>query len=199
MKDRPKILAFAGSLREHSYNKRIVKMAMKGAENAGAVVTHIDLRDFPMPIYNPDNEKNDFDVNALAFQGMVTQNDGFLISSPEYNGSLSAALKNAIDWASRQSNVYDRSKVFRGKFAAIMSASPGSFGGLRSLLHLRGVLTSLGVNVLAAEVAVPLVADKFNRDEMIDEAMKALLNNLGASLAEILIMTHREIGGSCEQ
>ena len=192
MTDKPKILAIAGSLREHSYNKRIVRIAMQGAEMAGAEVTYVDLRDYPMPIYNSDNEKNGFDPNALAFQGIVTDHDGFLIASPEYNGSLSAALKNAIDWASRQSNVYDRSKIFRGKFAAIMSAAPGPFGGLRSLLHLRGVLTSLGVNVLPAEVAVPLVSDKFEGEEMKDETVNTALENLGVSLAEILTLTRRE-------
>ena len=189
----PKILAFAGSLREHALSKRILKVAIKGAENAGAKVTYVDLRDYPMPIYNlDDHETNGFDEKALAFQGLLVQHDGFLIASPEYNGSLPAALKNAIDWASRPSDKYPRSAVFSGKFAAMMSSSPGSLGGVRSLSHLRGVLTSISVNVLPQEIAVPFAEEKFVGDdeEMTDEAMKARLEELGALLADMLKKTH---------
>lgn len=189
----PKILAFAGSLREHALSKRVVKIAVKGAEKAGGEVTYVDLRDYPMPIYNLDeHERNGFDPNALAFQGLLTEHDGFLIASPEYNGSLPAALKNAIDWASRPSEKYPRSAVFSGKFAAMMSSSPGSLGGVRSLSHLRGVLTSISVNVLSQEIAVAFAEDKFvgNDEEMIDEAMKGRLEELGALLVGMLKKTH---------
>ena len=189
----PKILAFAGSLREHALSKRVLKIAINGAERAGAEVTYVDLRDYPMPIYNlDDHEKNGFDEKALAFQGLLVQHDGFLIASPEYNGSVPAALKNVIDWASRPSDKYPRSAVFSGKFAAMMSSSPGSLGGVRSLSHLRGVLTSISVNVLPQEIAVPFAEEKFVGDdeEMIDETMKARLEELGASLVEMLKKTH---------
>ena len=189
----PKILAFAGSLREHALSKRVLKIAINGAKKAGAEVTYVDLRDYPMPIYNLDeHEKNGFDEKALAFQGLLVQHDGFLIASPEYNGSLPAALKNAIDWASRPSDQYPRSAVFSGKFAAMMSSSPGSLGGVRSLSHLRGVLTSISVNVLPQEIAVPFAEEKFAGDdeEMIDETMKARLEELGALLVETLKKTH---------
>src|SRR5919205_3592850 len=180
-KRRPKILALAGSLRERSLNKRVLKTAIKGAEKAGADVTYIDLRDYPMPIYNLDeHERGGFDENALKLQGLLVEHDGLLIASPEYNGSLPAALKNAIDWASRQSDRYERSKVFRGKVAAMMSASPGSLGGVRSLAHLRGVLTSVGVHVLPQEVAVTFAGDRFAGDgeEMTDDKMKGNLESL---------------------
>jgi chromate reductase, NAD(P)H dehydrogenase (quinone) len=156
-------------------------------------VTYVDLRDYPMPIYNLDNhEKNGFDEHALRLQGLFTQHDGFLIATPEYNGSLSAALKNAIDWVSRPSDLYPRSAIFAGKFAAMMASSPGSLGGVRSLSHLRGVLTSISVNVLPQEIAVPFAEDKFAGDdeEMIDEAMKARLEELGSLLVEMLKKTH---------
>ena len=190
---RPKILAFAGSLREHSLNKRVLKTAVKGAEKAGAEVTYIDLRDYPMPIYDlDDHERNGFDENALKLQGLLTEHDGLLVASPEYNGSLPAALKNAIDWASRPSGRYERSKVFRGKVAAMMTASPGSLGGVRSLAHLRGVLTSVGVHVLPQEIAVTFAEDKFagDGDEMTDETVRGNLEALGASLVEMLRKTH---------
>jgi NAD(P)H-dependent FMN reductase len=202
MTKKPKILAFAGSLRKHSFTKRVLKTAVKGAEKAGAEVTYIDLHDYPMPIYNlDDHETNGFDENALGFQGLLTQHDGLLIASPEYNGSLPAALKNAIDWASRPSGRYERRDVFPGKFAAMMAVSPGSFGGVRSLAHLRGVLTSVGVNVLASEIAVPFVDDKFagNDEQMTDERMRGILEDLGASLAEMLKKTHGVIEGVSDE
>src|SRR5919199_424043 len=186
---RPKILAFAGSLREHSLNKRVLKMAIRGAKNAGAEVTYVDLRDYPMPIYNSDeHERDGFDENALKLQGLLVEHDGLLIASPEYNGSLPAALKNAIDWASRRSNRYERSKIFRGKVAAMMTASPGSLGGVRSLAHLRGVLTSVGVHVLPQEVAVTFAEERFGGggEEMTDEKMRGSLESLGAALVEML-------------
>jgi chromate reductase, NAD(P)H dehydrogenase (quinone) len=187
-----RILAFAGSLREHALSKRVLKTAIKGAIRAGAEVTYVDLRDYPMPIYNlDDHEKNGFDEHALRLQGLFTQNDGFLIATPEYNGSLSAALKNAIDWVSRPSDLYPRSAVFTGKFAAMMASSPGSLGGVRSLSHLRGVLTSISVNVLPQEIAVPFAEDKFAGDdeEMIDEALKVRLEELGDLLVKMLKKT----------
>ena len=193
MTQKPKILAFSGSLRKQSFSKRVLKTAIKGAENAGADVSFIDLRDYPMPIYNPDDEEeNGFHENARKFQALLAQHDGFLIASPEYNGSLSGALKNAIDWASRRGDQYTRKEVFPGKFAAIMTSSPGSFGGVRCLSHLRAVLTSVGVNVLPTEIAVSFVGSKFNGDskEMTDEKMKRILEEQGASLVEMLRRTN---------
>ena len=196
MTKKPKILAFAGSLREHSYSKRVVKTAMKGAENAGAEVTYIDLRDYPMPIYNADDhEKDGFHVNAAKLQKLLSEHDGLLICSPEYNGSLSGALKNAIDWTSRQSDEFKMVEVFKGKFAAIMTESPGVFGGLRCLGHLRTVLSIMFVNVLPTEIAVGKVHEMFDGDgvEMRDEKMKKILEDLGASLVDILKKTHGEV------
>jgi chromate reductase len=193
MNRRPKILAFAGSLRRASLNKRVLKTAIRGAERAGAEVTYIELGDYPMPIYNSDDqERGGFDENALKLQGLLTEHDGLLIASPEYNGSLPAALKNAIDWASRQSDTYERSKVFPGKVAAMMTASPGSLGGVRSLAHLRGVLTSVGVIVLPQEIAVTFAEDKFAGEgwEMTDERTRGNLEALGAALVEMLRRTH---------
>ncbi len=183
-----KILAFAGSLREHSYSKRVLNIAVEGAREAGADVTVVDLRDYPMPVFNSDECEEKFDENALRFQDVCNEHDGFLIASPEYNGSLPGGLKNAIDWASRANDKYGMYQVFKGKTAAMITASPGAFGGLRCLNHLRGVLTIMGIWVLPAEIAVSFVAAKFDGDssEMTDEKMKTVLKKHGASLVEAL-------------
>jgi len=171
-------------------------MAIEGAKNEGAEVTFLDLKDYPMPIYDEDDHKqNGFDENALRFQEILSGHDGLLIASPEYNGSLPGGLKNALDWASRPSDKFKMGEVFRGKVAAIITASPGSFGGIRCLVHLRGILSVLGINVLPSEIAVSFVNKMFDGadDTMTDERMKSLLENLGASLAEMLKKTHGEI------
>lgn len=180
-----KILAFSGSLRKNSYNSRIVAIAAEGARKAGAEIKLIDLIDFPMPILNPDDVENGFDQNALRFQEILNEHDGFLIASPEFNGSVPGGLKNAIDWASRANDRFKLGEVFRGKHAAIMTASPGSFGGIRCLAHLRGILSMLQVHVQPTEIAVPFVQDKFaeNATEITDEKTRLLLENLGATLA----------------
>ena len=192
----PKILAFAGSLRERSLNRRVLNIAVEGARNVGADVTVIDLRDYPMPIYNADEqEKKGFDPNALKFQELVNGYDALLIASPEYNGSIPGGLKNVIDWASRKSDRFGTNEVFKGKCAAMITASPGSFGGIRCLGHLRGVLSIMGVNVLPSEIAVTFAAQKFDGDSgtMTDEKAKVMLEGLGASLWDILKKTHGEV------
>src|SRR5437879_5724181 len=96
----PKILAFAGSTRRDSYNKKLVKIAIKGAEAAGAQVTYLDLRDLNLPLYDGDLEVSEgLPPGARKFKDLLFANDGIMISSPEYNSSISGVLKNAIDWA----------------------------------------------------------------------------------------------------
>ena len=192
-----KILAFAGSLRKNSLNKRLLNVAVEGARSAGGVVTVVDLADLPMAIYNADDhESTGFDANALKFQELLKDHDGLLIASPEYNGSVPGGLKNAIDWASRKSDKFSMGEVFKGKVAAMITASPGSFGGIRCLSHMRGVLSILGVNVLPSEIAVTFAGEKFdgNGTEITDEKMKNILEKLGAELVAMLKKTHGDIG-----
>ncbi len=185
----PKILAIAGSYREHSYNRRVLQIAVDAAKNAGAEVTVVDLRDFPMPIFNADDvEEKGFDNSALKFQDLLNDSDGLLICSPEYNGSIPGGFKNAIDWATRSNDKYKMYEVFKGKTAAIMTASPGQFGGLRCIAHLRGVLTIMGVSVLPNEVAVTFVGQKFEGDspEMTDEKTKSFIEKAAERLVAAL-------------
>ncbi len=196
MSKTPKILAFAGSLREKSYNKRVLKVAVEGARKAGAEVTFVDLKDYPLPIFNEDLQTTQgFPPIATAFQRLLLEHDGLLIASPEYNASIPAVLKNAIDWASRAHGDLKTGDCFKGKVAAIMTASPGGFGGIRCHAHLRGVLTTLLVNTLPSEIAIAKVGGVFDGDSgtITNESVRALLEDLGKSLAEMLRRTHGEV------
>jgi NAD(P)H-dependent FMN reductase len=187
--NKPKILAVAGSLRKHSYNKRILNVAIEGARRKGAEVTLLDLNDYPLPLYNADlQEEFGFPENATKLQRILLEHQGLLIASPEYNGSLPAALKNMLDWTSRANGELKIGDCYRGKWAAIMTASPGSFGGIRCLGHLRDILSIMLVHVLPLEIAVARVDALFegNNYEMKDENMQLLLEKLGESLAEVL-------------
>jgi NAD(P)H-dependent FMN reductase len=183
----PKILAFAGSLRRDSHNKKVVRIAAEGAQKAGAEVTFLDFKELPMPIYDADlQEESGFDENAASFQQILLAHDGLLISTPEYNGSLPAVLKNAFDWASRVNGDLKLGAAFNGKVAAIMSASPGSFGGVRCLGHLRDVLSVMGVHVLPQEFAISSVHEAIDENGFHKNSkMQGLLEQHGANVAEI--------------
>ena len=126
MSTTPKILALAGSTREGSYNKKLVRVAAAGAQAAGGEVTLVDLRELPMPLYDGDLEAAEgLPPNARILKRLMIAHDGLLISAPEYNSSITAVLKNAIDWASRPEPDEIPLVAFKDKVAALMSASPG--------------------------------------------------------------------------
>jgi NAD(P)H-dependent FMN reductase len=185
----PKILAFAGSARTGSYNKKLVKIAVAGARAAGAEVTYLDLRDLPMPLFDADLEAAEgMPPNAQAFKDLMIAHQGLLISSPENNSSVSACLKNAIDWASRPGPAGEPPLVaFDGKVAGLMSASPGRLGGLRGLVHLRAILGNIRVLVLPDQVAVSGADEAFAEDGSLkDKRQQAAIEALGARVAAVV-------------
>lgn len=127
----PKLLAFSGSLRQKSFNHLLVQAAAEGATRAGAEVTLLHLKHYPMPLYDQDwFDQHGFPESVLQLKALMKAADGFLIASPEYNGSLSGALKNLIDWVSRAEpgEAPLALSCFQGKTAAIMATSPGGLG-----------------------------------------------------------------------
>lgn len=189
---KPKILAFAGSLRMGSYNKMLVKIAAAGARKAGAEVTYIDLRDLPLPVFDEDLEKEQGTPdNARRLKQLFLDHQGLLISSPEYNSSVSAALKNAIDWVSRPVQGEPPLAAFNGKVASLMAASPGALGGLRGLVALRSILGNIRVLVLPEQVAVAKANAAFNaQGELTDTNQAAAVEKLGANVATLLAKIH---------
>lgn len=185
----PKILAFAGSLRKDSFNKKLVKIAMQGAQDAGAAVTYIDLKDYLLPIYDQETEDSSgLPDNALKLKRLFLAHDGFLIACPEYNSSISGVLKNTIDWVSRpadENEVY--LSAFIDKVVTLMSASPGALGGLRSLVHVRSIFGNIYSLVLPRQKCIPLADKAFNDDGLLkDPKDQADVLALGHSLAHFL-------------
>lgn len=161
----PKILAWAGSLRKDSYNKRLVKIAAEGARRAGADVTLIDLCEYPLPLFDEDLEQRDgLPVNGRRIKDLMLAHHGFLVSCPEYNSSITAVLKNVIDWASRPVKGEAPLNCFAGKVVGLMSASTGALGGLRGLFHVRDIFINLGSMVLPGHLAVGKAAEAFDAD-----------------------------------
>lgn len=188
MSTTPRILAFAGSTRKDSLNKKLVRIAASGARAAGADVTIIDLKDFPLPLFDEDLEAAQGSPDAAReLKRLMIDHDGFLISAPEYNSSLSAVLKNAIDWASRPAPQEAPLIAFRGKVAALMSASPGALGGLRGLVHVRAILGNLGVIVLPDQIAVSNAQDSFTADGALrDSKQQSAIEGLGRAIASFV-------------
>lgn len=184
-----RILAFAGSTREGSFNRKLIRIAAEGAREAGAEVRLVELADYPMPIMNEDLEAREgIPGKALEFKGLMLKSDGLLISAPEYNSSITPLLKNALDWASRSQSPDERPlSAYRGRTAVIMSASPGKLGGLRGLVVLRMMLGNLGVTVLPDTRSVSSADQAFDEEgNLRSKRDQRAVIGLGRTLAETL-------------
>ena len=154
----PRILAFSGSARRESLNKKLLAIVVAATRAAGGNVTLIDLTDFPMPLYNGDLEDADgMPANAKKIVELILQHDALLIASPEYNSQMTPLLKNTIDWATRADE-----NPLTGKVAAVVSASPGPFGGIRSMTLARQLLTHLGCHVIPVQCVLPHASKAFD-------------------------------------
>jgi chromate reductase, NAD(P)H dehydrogenase (quinone) len=186
--EKPKILAFAGSTRKESFNKKMLKYAVEGARIAGAEVTVIDLKDYPMPFYDGDLEKEQGrPENAKKLYEMMLEHQGLLIASPEYNSGISGVLKNTIDWISRPVPDMKPLAAFDRKVACLMSASTGGFGGMRGLMALRFILGNIKVMIIPETVSIPKAAEHFDEEGKLKEEKRIhSLNHLGERLTEVI-------------
>jgi chromate reductase len=190
LRQRPKILAFAGATRTESWNKKLIRVAVRAAEEAGGEVTLIDLRDYLMPLYDGDLERSDgLPLKARELKALMVSKQAFLLSCPEYNSSISGVLKNTIDWISRPQPDEPRYLAFKGKVAGLLSASPGNLGGARALLAVRQVLTTVGVLVLPTQFGLAHAASAFHEDGALKEDGHRAA--VAAVVAEVLAVTAR--------
>ncbi len=184
---KPKILAWAGSSRRESINRKLLDHVIQHVEEAGGDVTLVNLGELDVPLYNGDLESEQgIPADAAKFYELMKEHPAFLIACPEYNRSITPLLKNTIDWASRPRTGEAPLVAFDGKFAALCSASEGKFGGLRGLFHVAEILQSIGTNVLPKQIAVSAFSKAFDDDgHLADERMRSMLAAMCRNLVEL--------------
>lgn len=184
----PRILAFAGSLRQESFNRRLLPAAIAGARAAGGEVRHIELADHPLPLFDQDRESREgLPANVRALRELFKAHRGLLLACPEYNSSITPLLKNTLDWVSRRDGAEAGSVPYKNKVVGLISASAGRWGGMRGLRHVREILTTLGCIVLPEQYCLSGADVAFDeRGEIKDEKVRAGAAAIGARLAAFL-------------
>jgi NAD(P)H-dependent FMN reductase len=183
-----KILAFSGSTRSGSFNQQLVAIAAEAARSAGAEVSLVNLKDYPMPLFSEDIEANEgAPQSARAFKALLMEADGFLIATPEYNSSLTPTLKNAIDWASREAPGEPTLVAFTGKKVGLLSASPSGYGGARSLQQAQQLFGNIDVEVIERHFSLAKAHEAFDAEgELKDADLAAKAKQVGLDLAKSL-------------
>ena len=182
-----KVLVFAGSARRNSLNKKLARLAAAAAEKAGAEVTYIDLNDYPMPIYHGDEEAaTGIPENGKKLKALFKSHQALIIASPENNSSVSSLLKNTIDWLSRADGAESGMVPFKDKTALLLAASPGPFGGVRGLNHLRDIVSRLGVLTWPDMMTVGNADTAFtDTGAFVDAKQQARLEKLVAAMVQL--------------
>jgi NAD(P)H-dependent FMN reductase len=191
-----RLLFFAGSTREGSFNRKLAALAHHIAEANGIEAVLVDLKDYPMPIYNGDLEANEGPPErARAFKALLEEYRGVFIASPEYNSSVTPLLKNTLDWVTRVKAKGETGlEVFKTRVFAISGASPGYYGAMRSLLNLRQILEiGTGAMVIPQQIAVPRAMDAFEADGSLKDKAQ---QNLCKSVVEALAVAARKFAAS---
>ena len=167
-----KLLGISGSTRSDSLNRRLLRACLHRAEAEGAETTLVDLKALDIPLYDGDLEQaSGLPAGARELRNQLIRSDGLIIASPEYNGSFSAVLKNAIDWTTRPDSERpeDPSLVaWRGLVAGLVSATPGGLGGIRGLIQLRTLLSGIGVHVVPTQLGVGSAHEVVSQDGTIE-------------------------------
>src|SRR5262249_15252639 len=176
------LLGVSGSLRRGSHTRQLLDHASRLLEKAGVEIEPVDFRRLAIPIYDGDVEASTgLPPGALALAKQIAGADGLVIASPEYNMSMPALLKNAIDWMSRA-----KPMPLRGKWALLLSASPSLVGGNRGLWALRIPLEVLGVHVYPDMFSLATAHQAFNPDGSVkDEALERFLNRIIESFVRV--------------
>ena len=183
-----KLLVFAGSTRQNSYNRKLAGVVAGMARASGAQVTHIELGDFDIPMYNADLEAKGTPADVMKLQQLTYEHPAWIICTPEYNASYPALLKNTIDWISspvKSDPVWnDDFRSTRGKVVGMLSASPGALGGLRSQSHLAPLLLNLECWLAPKNFALGRAGDAFDaQGQLVNEAAR---KNVQAVIDQVL-------------
>ena len=182
----PRILAFSGSARKESLNRKFLGVAVQAVRAAGGEVTLIDLNDYELPLYHGDHEDaKGLPANAVKLIELITRHAALLIASPEYNSMITPLLKNTVDWCTRGDK-----NPFNGKVAAVISASPGALGGARSLKLAQQLMLHLGCHVVPGKTILPQADAAFDdggalKDPRSQKAVQTLATALVRTAARL--------------
>jgi chromate reductase len=177
-----RIVGFAGSLRAGSYNRALLATCVDLAP-AGTAIEPFDLSE--VPLYNADVEAVGFPPSVQALRDAIAEADGLLVVTPEYNASLPAVTKNALDWVSRR----PRPSPLDGKPALVMGATPGRYATVRAQAQLRGLLSHTGAYVLPKpEVAFAHAEELFAAGRLADPEAR---ERVAATLAAFAVFAAR--------
>jgi chromate reductase len=165
---RMKVLIFAGSTRQQSYNRKLARVTAEMARASGAEVTHLELGDFNVPMYNADLEAQGTPADVMRLKQIFFEHPAWIVCTPEYNASYPALVKNTFDWISspvKSDPAWTEGfKSTRGKVVGVLSASPGALGGLRSQSHLVPLLLNLHCWVAPQNYALGRAGDAFDTE-----------------------------------
>lgn len=182
-----RVLAFSGSVRNASWNSLLLGIVAADLRSYGVAVEEISLRDYPLPLYDGDLEgKDGCPAEAVALRRLIKDHDGLLIACPEYNGSVTPALKNALDWCSRPGDGMGPLEPFRLKPSLIVGTSVGPFGGIRAIGHLRAILSKMGAAVIPEDLAVPNAGAAFSGERLADQSAADLAHRLAGLFGQQL-------------
>ena len=182
-----KLLVFAGSTRQNSFNRRLARATAAMAQASGATVTHIELADFDVPMYNADLEAQGTPAGVMRLKQLMHDHPAWIICTPEYNASYPALLKNTLDWVSSPVKSdpawTDGFKSTRGKVVGMLSASPGALGGLRSQTHLAPLLINLECWLAPKNFALGRAGEAFDeqghlKDERAQKSVQAVIDQV---------------------
>lgn len=184
-----KLLGLSGSLRNGSYNTAVLKNIKSLLPKEIELEIYQDLD--KLPLYSEDLDGVNLHPEAKRLRKAIAESDGVLISSPEHNFSVSAALKNALDWSSRPYG----SHPFIGKPTAILGASGGILGTIRAQLHTREILHALEADLVTRpEVLITQAGLKFDANgKLVDDSAKTLILQLVDNLTAKIEKSRKDL------
>ncbi len=168
------LLVFAGSTRAESFNRKLAREVVEMARSRSIAVTHLELSDVDLPLYNADFEAQARPPAQVQLKELFARHEGWIICCPEYNASYPPLLKNVIDWVTspvKGDPVWgDEFRASRGKVVGMLGASPGALGGLRAQSHLAPLLLNIKCWVAPQNYALGNAAQAFDTNGRLVDA-----------------------------
>lgn len=170
-----KVTSLCGSLRPTSSTERALSLALDAARDAGATVEALNLRELDLPLCDGREDLTTYGGDTARFLAIIADSDALLVGSPEYHGSLTGTLKNALDLL--------RKDELKGKMVGLVATAKGEAGAMNTLNHLRHILRWMDAWVLPHQVSIPKAQEAFSQDgQVVRAGLEGDLRALGAEV-----------------